>query len=216
MTEKDFENYLLEALNTIGIAVEKNQFDQFVAHYNLLMKYNRVVNLTSLDDPSQIAFKLFADSLLSLGYIRRFKRVNILDIGPGGGFPSIPLRILTPPEISFTLVERRKKVVFFLEELISSLSLSNINVVSGRIEHFTNSDNFRGQFDLVLNKAVFKGDIFFPVVRPFLADHGKALWWASGNVRNENPPEGWKIIEIIGPPEYDHRFPGVVMIYKSL
>ena len=86
-----FQKTLVNSLKGFGISPDDPRFDSLLAHYNLLVKFNRIINLTSLKDPSKIAYRLFADSLLPLSFLKSFKSPRIIDIGSGGGFPSVPL-----------------------------------------------------------------------------------------------------------------------------
>ena len=211
---EQFQKTLVNSLKGFGISPDDPRFDSLLSHYNLLVKFNRIINLTSLKDPSKIAYRLFADSLLPLSFLKSFKSPRIIDIGSGGGFPSVPLCLFAEVNASFTLVDSRKKAIFFLEELISSIPLSNIKPVHGHIADFKMDLMFHGKFDLAFNKAALKGDFFLAEIRPFLKTGGLALHWTKSQGTEQEAPEGWEIAEIIGPPVNDSRFPGVVVVYE--
>ena len=200
----------------LSVEMAPDQIEKCVAHYNLLIKFNQVVNLTALETPEDIAFKLFADSLIPLRFINEMENAKILDTGPGGGFPSIPLRILTNKSISITLVEKREKVVFYLEELISTLSLSNINVVRSRLEDLRDRSDFSFAFQIAVNKATFPDDVFLDKVSPFIQTGGFALHWISSPPPNTKIPDSWHHEMEINPAINDPRFPGTVAVFKKI
>ena len=215
MPKPSFIETLKQACDILCVELSPDQIEKCSSHYNLLLKFNQVVNLTALETPEDIAFKLFADSLIPLPFINEMENVKILDTGPGGGFPSIPLRILTNDSISITLVERREKVVFYLEELISTLSLTNITAVKSRLEDLQNSPDFSFAFQMAVNKATFPADVFLDKVSPFIQTGGFALHWISSPSPNAKIPDSWQHEMEIHPPVNDPRFPGIVAVYKK-
>ena len=210
-----FHKSLTTAIKGFGIAPDDPRLPKLVTHYELLTRFNKIINLTSMHDPSKIAYRLFADSMIPLGFLKSFETPQIIDIGPGGGFPSIPLGVFMENAV-FTLVDSRKKVIFFLEELISSISLSNIKLVHGSLDDFRRDPMYTGKFDLAFNKAVFQGDFFLEEAYPFLVSNGNALYWTKSYGKEQKVPDGWEVVEVLNAPIGDSRFPGVVVVYKRL
>ncbi|MBI5583762.1 MAG: 16S rRNA (guanine(527)-N(7))-methyltransferase RsmG [Deltaproteobacteria bacterium] len=101
------------------------QFDQFLTYLDLLLKWNRKINLTALRTPEDIISRHFLDSLLLLPYLPETGR--LLDLGSGAGFPGLPLKIARPG-LSIDLVEATAKKASFLKEAVRRLGLSGINV----------------------------------------------------------------------------------------
>jgi 16S rRNA (guanine527-N7)-methyltransferase len=215
MSKTSFTESFKQACDILCVELSPDQIEKCITHYNLLTKFNQVVNLTALDTPEDIAFKLFADSLIPFPFINEMENIKILDTGPGGGFPSIPLRILANESISITLVERREKVVFYLEELISTLSLTNINVVKARLEDLQDSPDFVFAFQIAVNKATFPADVFLDKVSPFIQTGGFALHWISSPSPNTKIPDLWRHEMEIHPYLNDPRFPGIVAVFKK-
>ncbi|MCD6217939.1 class I SAM-dependent methyltransferase [bacterium] len=215
MSKTAFTESFKQACDILSVELSPDQIEKCITHYNLLLKFNQVVNLTALDTPEDIAFKLFSDSLFPLRFINEMENVKILDTGPGGGFPSIPLRILANESISITLVERREKVVFYLEELISTLALPNINVVKARLEDLRDSSDFAFAFQMAVNKATFPDDVFLDKVSPFIQAGGFALHWISFPSPKTKIPDPWQHEMEIYPAINDPRFPGFVAVYKK-
>lgn len=217
-----FKDYIEQSCDMLGVELSSEQRDKLNTHYNLLMKFNKVVNLTALKSSEQIAFRLFADSLLPLRFINELENVvqikdaRILDTGPGGGFPSIPLCILANENVSFTLVERRVKVVFYIDELISSLSLSNISVVESKLEYLQDNPDFSGAFQIAVNKATFPDKVFLDKVNPFIEKGGFALHWMPSPPTKSNLHASWVFHSEIKPAKTDSRFPGIVIVYRKI
>jgi 16S rRNA (guanine527-N7)-methyltransferase len=134
-------------------------FDTYLTE---LVEWNKKFNLTAITDPEEIKLKHFADSL-SLLEVHDLKNETVLDVGAGAGFPGIPLKI-ERPGIKLTLLEATRKKTEFLKHLVNVLGLKDVAVIWGR------SENYQGQFDLVVARAVAKLDKLvkdcFHLVRP--------------------------------------------------
>jgi len=111
----------------------------------LILKWNRVYNLTAARTGTEIAIRHFLDSLSIAPYITR---KNILDFGSGAGFPGIPLAIFLP-DYNFTLLESRNKRARFLYQTTLELKLTNVKVVAKRSENFLTDEHF----DIIVTRA---------------------------------------------------------------
>ncbi len=109
----------------IGLDLAQEQIDQFLAYLDLLLKWNRKINLTALRTPTEIISRHFLDSLLLLPHLPETGR--LLDLGSGAGFPGLPLKIARPG-LTIDLVEATAKKVSFLKEVIRCLELSGVSV----------------------------------------------------------------------------------------
>jgi len=110
----------------LGLDLAPEQIDQFLAYLDLLLKWNRKMNLTALRTPREIIIHHFLDSLLLLPYLP--ETGNLLDLGSGAGFPGIPLKIARP-DLTIDLVEATAKKASFLKEVIRRLGLSGTAVI---------------------------------------------------------------------------------------
>ena len=142
---------LKELCQLNGIPITDKELKKFEVYRELLKKWGRRINLTSILTDREIEEKHFFDSLLGL---LAFKKIGIevngksfCDVGSGAGFPGIPLAVLLK-DSEFTLVEPRKKRCVFLEEVKRQLRLKNISVWCSRIEGI-NED-----FDILTMRAV--------------------------------------------------------------
>ncbi len=142
---------LRELCHLNGIELTEEELKKFEVYRELLKKWGKRINLTSLLTDREIEEKHFFDSLLGL---LAFKKAGIevneksfCDVGSGAGFPGIPLAIAVKSSV-FTLVEPRKKRCVFLEEVKRQLKLKNVSVQCSRIEQVS------GDFDILTMRAV--------------------------------------------------------------
>ena len=124
--EPEAARTLLErGTRALGLDLTAGQGEQFLAYLDLLLKWNRRINLTSLRTPDEIISRHFLDSLLLLPHLPETGR--LLDIGSGAGFPGLPLKIVRPG-LSVDLVEATAKKASFLKEAVRRLGLPGVNV----------------------------------------------------------------------------------------
>ena len=151
MNKNDFIN----ELNKIGIILSEYQLNQLDKYYNMLVEYNKNVNLTAITEYDQVLLKHFYDSLTITKAIELTNQ-KVCDIGTGAGFPGIVIKIAYP-NLEITLVESLTKRCVFLNEVIKELDLKNIKVVNQRAEEF--SQNNIEYFDIITSRAVAKLNI---------------------------------------------------------
>lgn len=151
MNKNDFIN----ELNKIGIILSEYQLNQLDKYYNMLVEYNKNINLTAITEYDQVLLKHFYDSLTITKAIELTNQ-KVCDIGTGAGFPGIVLKIAYP-NLEITLVESLTKRCVFLNEVIKELDLKNIKVVNQRAEEF--SQNNIEYFDIITSRAVAKLNI---------------------------------------------------------
>ena len=116
----------------------------------LLLQKNRVMNLTAITEPRDVAVLHLLDSLSLLG-AADFSGKSLIDVGTGAGFPGLPIAIACP-DCQVTLLDSLGKRVDFLKEVCDALSLSNVTCVHARAEEY--AANHREQFDLAASRAV--------------------------------------------------------------
>jgi 16S rRNA (guanine527-N7)-methyltransferase len=160
-----------------------NEDKLFDIYLNELIEWNKKFNLTSVDDPSEIKVRHFEDSLSVLKAIE-LKDEAVLDIGPGAGFPGIPLKIVRPG-IKLTMIEATRKKVEFLEHIIRELKLDNTRVIWGRAEVLGKEAKFKGRYDVVVGRAVAKLPLFVGYGMPFLKMGGILAAMKQENVEDE-------------------------------
>ncbi len=153
-------DFLRNGAESIGFSLSSEQLEQFVIFYELLIEKNKVMNLTAITEWQDVVEKHFLDSLCLakvlpqlLGPVSDTAPLRILDLGTGAGFPGIPLRIACPSP-SFVLMDSLNKRILFLQEVIESLSLTEIEAVHGRAEEAARNQLYREAFSLCTSRAV--------------------------------------------------------------
>ncbi len=183
------KKYLLE-----NCIVKSENLDETIEKFktfeDFLLEQNKLFNLTAITDPEEIEQKHFIDSLTAYPYIRG----NILDIGSGAGFPSIPLKIVLPQN-SFTLVDSLSKRVNFLTETIKKLQLQNVSAVHTRIEDFHPKE----AFETVVARAVAKTVTLCEYALPFVKTGGLMIAYKTlGDELSNELKEAQTAIDILG------------------
>ena len=128
------DEFILE-LKKMNLIPSKNQLDKLEKYYELLVKYNEVMNLTSIVEKKQVYLKHFYDSLTISKIIDLNKYDSLCDFGTGAGFPGIVLKIFYP-NLNITLIDSLNKRILFLNEVIKQLELKNIETIHNRIEEY--------------------------------------------------------------------------------
>lgn len=167
----NLENLLVKGSSELGITLNSRKIQKFLSYQELIKKWNSKINLTSVTDDSEIIVKHFLDSLTVSELIT--DGPNILDIGTGAGFPGVPIAIVRE-SLNITVLDSREKRIFFINEVLRELDLSNVKTVSGRAED-SNNGVPRINFDYVLTRAV--GDIkeVINLSVPYLNEKGKII-----------------------------------------
>ena len=141
----------IEELKKINIVLTKIQLDQLEEYYNLIVEYNKVMNLTGITEKEQVYLKHFYDSLTINKIVDLSKEKTLCDIGSGAGFPGIVLKIVFP-NLEITLMDSLGKRVDFLNLVIEKLKLKNIVAFKERAEDVAR-DNIE-KYDIVTARAV--------------------------------------------------------------
>jgi 16S rRNA (guanine527-N7)-methyltransferase len=157
VTASEIERRLARA----GVPVDAVQAAALAAFCALLLRWNRVYNLTGVGGAAELVDRHLVESLALRPHLAG---ARIADVGSGGGLPGMPLAI-TEPERHFTLIESRAKRVRFLRHAIGELALANAEVAHDRAEHLRVAE----PFDTVLARAVAPPKELLGICRPLMA-----------------------------------------------
>lgn len=155
-----------------------DQIDQLVEYLLLLERWNARMNLTALDDPDSAVDRLIVEPVLASAAVDPEAR-SLVDIGSGGGSPSLPLKICRP-DLSLTMIEVKTRKSVFLREVVRHLGLLACTVETARFEQVLAKPSVKGSVDVVSVRAV-RADVeqlrlFGEALRP----GGQQLWFLSG------------------------------------
>lgn len=143
---------LTTCLGELNIEIEDVQIEQLLEFMEYLLETNKNINLTSITDRKDFILKHIVDSLVMLGKSDVFHSIEILDVGTGGGFPGIPLKILFP-QIEISLMDSVEKKLKFIDKAVERLGI-HINLIHDRAENLGRNINNREKYDIVISRAV--------------------------------------------------------------
>jgi len=161
------EQQLAAGIAALGLALPDGAETKLLAYLALLDKWNRVYNLTAVREAERMVSHHLLDSLAAVPF---FQGETILDVGSGGGLPGIPLAIARP-ELQVTLIDSIAKKTAFLLQAKAELGLSNLNVVTGRVEDFRPA----ARFDVITSRAFSDLKEFVTLTRHLLNPAGRWL-----------------------------------------
>ena len=156
----------IEETKKIGIILKEKQLSQLEEYYNLLVEWNKKINLTRIIEKEDVYLKHFYDSLTLIKVIDLNKELSLCDIGTGAGFPGIVLKIVFP-NLKITLLDSLNKRIIFLNEVIKKLDLKNIEAIHDRAEDYAKKN--REEYDIVTSRAVANlrvlSELSIPIVK---------------------------------------------------
>ncbi|HGQ4460188.1 TPA: 16S rRNA (guanine(527)-N(7))-methyltransferase RsmG [Streptococcus pneumoniae] len=181
MKPETFYNLLAEQ----NLPLSNQQKEQFERYFELLVEWNKKINLTAITDKEEVYLKHFYDSIAPIlqGLIPN-ETIKLLDIGAGAGFPSLPMKILYP-ELDVTIIDSLNKRINFLQLLAQELDLNGVHFYHGRAEDFAQDKNFRAQYDFVTARAVARMQVLSELTIPYLKVGGKLLALKASNAPEE-------------------------------
>lgn len=197
------QNNFIEEVEKLGIKVTERELILLEKYYDMLVEYNKFMNLTGITEHDEVYLKHFYDSLTIVKAIDLNDVETLCDIGTGAGFPGIVLKIFFP-NLKITLVDALQKRINFLNEVIKKLNLEKIETVHARIEEY--GIKKREIFDVATARAVAPLNILLEYSIPILKQNGYFIAMKA-NIENEKYENALKILNCTIEKKYKFLLP---------
>ncbi len=184
------------ALERLGISCGDDTLQKFESYMEGILKWNKMVNLTSITEKHDFIEKHYIDSLLCVSYDPFVKAGNVIDVGTGGGFPGVPLAIAAPDK-EFLLIDSLNKRIKIINELCENAGIKNVRAVHGRAEELAKNKVYRERFDLCVSRAVANLSVLSEYCIPFVKKGGWFLSYKGAEIEAELD-ESRKAVSILG------------------
>lgn len=180
----DSKTILYEGSKELGLNLNDIQISQLLNYKEILIEWNKKINLTAIVKEEDILIKHFLDSLSCVKLSHFKNNIKIIDVGTGAGFPGIPIHIYYP-NIKITLLDSLQKRINFLQEVYKSINLENIQFVHGRAEDYGSNGNYREKYDIAVARAVAELRVLSEYCLPFVKVGGYFICQKGPNVEGE-------------------------------
>jgi 16S rRNA (guanine527-N7)-methyltransferase len=172
-------DFFLQASEKLNIPLSEEAGLQFETYYQELILWNKKINLTRITEREKVFIEHFLDSLIPERFIP--SKSSLIDLGSGGGFPGLPLKIIRP-DLSVTLVDSSLKKVLFLRYLVRLLNLRDIVVLQKQLERIDFSENC---YDVCIGRAFASLENFLPLAVALKGPQGIVIAMKGPNFLNE-------------------------------
>jgi 16S rRNA (guanine527-N7)-methyltransferase len=189
--EPELREFVISSARELGLTIGENHAEQFIRYLAHLIEWNKVINLTAIIDPKEIIIKHFVDSLVALVATSFPQNNMVLDVGSGGGFPGIPLKIVRS-DLRLTLVEPVQKKCSFLNSLIGMLKLHAISTFNGTIEQYAKRPNNQ-VIDTVVVRAL-KFEEIKKHISALLISKGKVVLYRTSAIEKQEMGEEFQLM----------------------
>ncbi len=194
MTDENIK-LLIDSAKALGIDITDEMEKGFSLYFDKLIKWNERINLTAITDERDVVIKHFIDSLTIIKYLPDGVK-SLIDVGTGAGFPGVPVKIIKR-NISLTLLDSLEKRIRFLNELVSEIHLTDVNIIHGRAEDLARNPQHREAYDVGTARAVASLTVLSEYILPFIKPGGLFIAMKGSEVKRELD-DAQKAISILG------------------
>ena len=182
---------MVSSVRELGLTILDSQAEQFMSYLAHLIEWNKTINLTAIIDPKEIIIKHFVDSLTALIATSFTQNGVVLDVGSGGGFPGIPLKVVRP-SMRLVLVEPVQKKCSFLNSVIGLLKLQDVSTFDGTIEQYA-KQQLRHVTDMVVVRAL-KFEEIRKHIPALLTSRGRVVLYRTEPVKDHEIGEEFHLV----------------------
>lgn len=195
-TGMDYYDLMNIAAKHVGLDFNDEKYERFMKYKDLLKDWNEKVNLTAITDDEEIIRKHFIDSIKIFSFEPLKNAKKIIDIGTGGGFPGIPMKIMMP-QAEVVLLDSLKKRINVLENILKEIGINDVTTIHGRAEDYAKESIYRESFDAVVSRAVANLTVLSEFCLPYVKIGGYFVAMKGPSV-DEEVAEAKKAIDILG------------------
>jgi len=189
--EQELYKFTINSVRELGLTIGAGQAEQFMRYLAHLMEWNKTINLTAIIDPKKIIIKHFVDSLAALVATSFPKNGVVLDVGSGGGFPGLPLKIVRS-DMRLVLIEPVRKKCSFLNSVIGLLKLQDVSTFDGTIEQYAKRP-IRHAIDMVVVRAL-KYEEIRKHIPALLTSKGKVVLYRTEAIKKQEIGEEFHLV----------------------
>ena len=213
--EPELREFTISSVRELGLTLRESQAEQFMRYLAHLIEWNKAINLTAIIDPKEIIIKHFVDSLVALVATSFPQNGVVLDVGSGGGFPGIPLKIVRS-DMRLVLVEPVQKKCSFLNSVIGLLKLQDVSTFDGTIEQYAKR-SIRHVIDTIVIRAL-KYEEIRKHIPALLTSNGKVVLYRTEPIKKQEIGEEFHLVSetaLTLPQGYGNRVVTVIEINNS-
>lgn len=157
---------------------------KFNIYKDLLLDWNKRINITRIENDEEIYIKHYLDSVILLNNNNKDIDKKIIDVGTGGGFPGLPLKIVND-NFKLTLLDSLRKRIDFLQLVVDELKLKDVELIHGRAEDFGQDIKYREKYDICVSRAVAPLNVLSELCLPFVKLGGYFAAYKSESISEE-------------------------------
>lgn len=194
MELKEFKEIFINESKDLNLEINDKQLELFYQYMNGIIDWNDKINVTAITDEKMFIVKHFVDSLAINKFVAQAK--SIIDIGTGGGFPGIPLKIMNYDK-KVTLIDSVNKKLNVIRDITKDMDLGEVEILHSRAEDLASKQEYRETYDIATTRAVSNFSTILEYMLPFIKVGGYAICMKGPNYTEEFE-EAKVAIEVLG------------------
>lgn len=194
MELKEFKEIFINESKDLNLEINDKQLELFYKYMNGIIDWNDKINVTAITDEKMFIVKHFVDSLAINKFVAQAK--SIIDIGTGGGFPGIPLKIMNYDK-KVTLIDSVNKKLNVIRDITKDMDLGELEILHSRAEDLASKQEYREVYDIATTRAVSNFSTILEYMLPFIKVGGYAICMKGPNYTEEFE-EAKVAIEVLG------------------